>query len=70
MKKYMEIAEKFPGVVCLQIFGDESPDTRKLMVSMKVKVRRWKQQVVCSLRYGWWLLPCLIATGRASCWSA
>lgn len=38
MKKYMEIAEKLPGVVCLQIFGDESPDTRKMMVSMKVKV--------------------------------
>jgi len=34
----MDIAERFPGVLLLQIFGDESPDTRKLMVSMKVKV--------------------------------
>jgi hypothetical protein len=39
MKKYMYIAEQWPDVVLLQIFGDESPDTRKMMVSMKVKVR-------------------------------
>lgn len=39
MKKYMHIAESFPEVVLLQMFGDESQETRKLMVSMKVKVR-------------------------------
>ncbi|GBF92257.1 thioredoxin [Raphidocelis subcapitata] len=38
MKKYMDIAERFPNLVLLQVLGDESPDTRKLMVSMKVKV--------------------------------
>ena len=39
MKKYMDIAQRFPGVVLMQVYGDESPETRKLMVSMKVKVR-------------------------------
>ncbi|KAI8465605.1 MAG: hypothetical protein J3K34DRAFT_436614 [Monoraphidium minutum] len=38
LKKYMAIAQQFPDAVLLQISGDESPDTRKLMMSMKVKV--------------------------------
>jgi hypothetical protein len=40
MKKYVAAAERFPGAVMMQIYGDESPETRKLMVTMKVKVRR------------------------------
>lgn len=39
LKKYMDIASRFPDTVLLQILGDESAETRKLMVSMKVKVR-------------------------------
>jgi hypothetical protein len=43
MKKYMDIAQRFPGAVLMQLYGDESADTRKLMVSMKVKVRRGRK---------------------------
>jgi thioredoxin-like negative regulator of GroEL len=38
MKKYIDITERFPSLVLLQILGDENAETRKLMVSMKVKV--------------------------------
>ena len=38
LKVYMDIARRFPEAVLMQILGDESPDTRRLMVKMKVKV--------------------------------
>jgi hypothetical protein len=38
LRKYMRLAEKFPEVVCLDIFGDESPATRKLMIGWQVRV--------------------------------
>jgi hypothetical protein len=38
LRKYMRLAEKFPEVVCLDIYGDESPGTRKLMISWQVRV--------------------------------
>lgn len=38
MKKYMAVAQRYQDVLLLQIFGDESADTRKLMVTMKVKM--------------------------------
>lgn len=38
LKKYAAIAERFPRLVAMQILGDESAETRKLMMSMKVKV--------------------------------
>ena len=38
MKKYISMASRFPDVACMQLYGDESPDTRRMMVTMKVKV--------------------------------
>lgn len=31
-------AERFPEVVCCELYGDETPDTRKMMVRLQVKV--------------------------------
>ena len=36
-RKYARLAESFPEVVMMEIYGDETPDTRRFMVEMKIK---------------------------------
>lgn len=38
LRKYMRLAERFPEVLMLDIYGDESPGTRKSMMEWQVKV--------------------------------
>lgn len=38
-RKFQRMAERFAEVVCLEIMGDESNDTRKMMMSMQIRVR-------------------------------
>lgn len=37
VRKYARMADAFPEVVMLEIYGDETPDTRRFMVEMKIK---------------------------------
>jgi hypothetical protein len=41
-------AQRFPEVVCCELYGDETPDTRKMMIRLQVKVtptfRMYRQQ--------------------------
>eukprot|EP00775_Hariotina_reticulata_P005338 gene5339-5575_t len=37
-RKYLALAERFPEVVMCEVYGDETPDTRKMMMKMQVKV--------------------------------
>uniref|UniRef100_A0A383VHJ7 Thioredoxin domain-containing protein n=1 Tax=Tetradesmus obliquus TaxID=3088 RepID=A0A383VHJ7_TETOB len=37
-RKYMSIAQRFPEVVCCELYGDETPETRKMMIRLQVKV--------------------------------
>lgn len=37
-RKYQRIAEAYPGVTFLEIYGDDSKETRKLMISMSIRV--------------------------------
>ncbi|KAF8058131.1 Thioredoxin F-type [Scenedesmus sp. PABB004] len=37
-RKYLAVAEKFPEVVVAEVFGDDSPELRKMMIGLGVKV--------------------------------
>lgn len=37
-RKYMSIAERFPECILCELYGDETPDTRKMMMRLQVKV--------------------------------
>jgi hypothetical protein len=38
LRKYTRLAERFPEVLMLEVYGDESPNTRKTMMEWQVKV--------------------------------
>lgn len=37
-RKYLSIASRFPDCILAEIYGDETPDTRKMMMTMDVRV--------------------------------
>jgi hypothetical protein len=49
-------AQRFPEVVCCELYGDETPDTRKMMIRLQVKVtptfRMYRQQEVVNVVTG------------------
>lgn len=37
-RKYLSIAQRFPDCILAEIYGDETPETRKMMMQMEVRV--------------------------------